>query len=687
MQEGNLVPLVLSIIFIFFVAVATAILLKRMRFPYTIGLVIAGLALGFLSTHSQIPLLVNLQQMKITPDIIMYVLLPALVFDAALNIDSRLLMKNLTPILLLATLGLLLATIVTGFIVSAGTPLAISSALLFGALISATDPVAVIALFKEIGAPRRLTMLVDGESLFNDATAMVAFQILLGIIAAGIWSGSAVTKGVIDFFLVFAGGAIVGAVIAWIMVRVMVLAQNDPLVVTAISTITAYTSFIVANYYLNVSGVMATVGAGMVLNWHSSTKFSRETREYMSLFWKYACFIANSAIFLMIGITENFLVANLLSNPIVLLYILIAVIAVLAARAVVVFGLTPILNRLPKAEPVDMKNQVVMFWGGLRGALPIALAASLSYDFADRNLILQLTCGIVLFTLLVQGSSIRRLMGLIKINKYDDIEKATKLRADITSLNESLQKLDRVKNTWHFPESTFATTVEKYKAELKNLEDSFTSLQNNTRVQKALPNVLWKQALNRELNTYRSLFEHGFISPDVIRELEYQNIIQNEHVDSGETPPLRVKELPLYIRLAQTTAVMLEKLNTGNRILHNRRIRILTHTCEHSIALANACKTVLDRLNHLAGISGAGEDQKDQCRNYYENTMQSALDNLEKMQMESPEHTREVINKIINRIALNARLDTINELLHNGGIPEQIAISIKAEIDTRLTQV
>lgn len=178
------VELVACFVGLLLVALLAGIGLRKIRFPYTIGLVLVGMGLYYLGGWFE-PLQI-LQRVHLTPNFILYILIPTLIFDAALNLDVRELMRNIVPILILAAPGVLVATAVTGLLVAKFTPLSLNAAMLFGALISATDPVAVIALFKELGAPKRLNMLVDGESLFNDATAIVVFDIVGAIVAGSL---------------------------------------------------------------------------------------------------------------------------------------------------------------------------------------------------------------------------------------------------------------------------------------------------------------------------------------------------------------------------------------------------------------------------------------------------------------------------------------------------------------------
>ena len=416
MGDESLLNPIVVVVGLLFIAAISAIVVKRVRFPYTIGLVLVGIAIAFAAREFEA--LSRLREVRLTPDIILFLILPTLLFEAAINIPFDILKKNLVPVLVLATVGLLISMVIVGFVLSGFTPLSLGAALLFGALISATDPVAVIALFKELGVPKRLSTLVDGESLFNDATAIVTFNIMLGIVL----TGGAVTAGLIaggvwDFFIVFFGGIAIGVGLAAAVLWLVSLAAQDGLVQMTLTVVVAYVSFIVADHVLHVSGVMAVVGAGVYAAWYTARIDSEEMRHAIRMHWEFAAFVANSLIFLLIGLTEYQLLEDLGRYKEHIVYILIAFVAVTAARAVVVYGLSPLNNKLSKAEPVDLPYQTVMFWGGLRGAVPLALVLGLPRDFEHRVLLLDLTFGVVLFSLLVQGTSTNKLLGVLKLGK------------------------------------------------------------------------------------------------------------------------------------------------------------------------------------------------------------------------------------------------------------------------------
>lgn len=414
------VEIVACFVGLLLVALFAGIVFRRLRIPYTIGLVVVGM--GLYTLGGLFPPLQILERVHLTPNFILYILIPTLIFDAALNLDIRELMRNLVPILLLAAPGVLIATAVTGLLVARFTPLSLNAAMLFGALISTTDPVAVIALFKEVGAPKRLTMLVDGESLFNDATAIVAFDIVAAIVAGSLlladpreaWRLSALVSVPGDFLVVFLGGALAGAAVGWLLMQIVRWSRHDPLVEVGLTTVVAYAAFIVANYYLKVSGVMAACGAGMVVSHFGRRYLQPETLLGIRRFWGFASFIANSMIFLLLGLTESFLIHSLGRLYHVAAAVGVAIVAVVVSR-ILIIGLTALACNpfLRRENRIILPMQFIMLWGGLRGALPIALAVSISPALAsaeERTLILQLTLGIILFTIFVQGTTIPRFM-------------------------------------------------------------------------------------------------------------------------------------------------------------------------------------------------------------------------------------------------------------------------------------
>lgn len=417
LHSSSLAVPMLIFISLFLLATASAVLLKKLRFPYTIGLVIIGMLLGIAAEY--FAFLKPVLGVELTRDLIMYVLLPVLVYEAAINIRLPALVKELIPVMILAVAGVVLSTLLVAWLLDGLTPLSFAGALLFGALISATDPVAVIALFKEVKAPKRLSLLMDAESLFNDATAIVMFGIVLTFIqAGGVFGGDMLLGSVLDFFHVFFGGILVGSTLGFAMLFMLKISRGIPFVQIAHTTILAFGSFIIADYLFELSGVMSVIAAGIITRTYGRKAMAEYTQLYIVPYWEFMAFVANSFIFLLLGLKEDLLfrdVNNLLSALPVLT---LTIVVVLLARFAVIYLLIPVSNRLPGSHPVDARSKVIMFWGGLRGVVPVALMLSIPDTVAEKSIIIHMTLVVILFSLVVQGTTIEWLMTRLGIKKH-----------------------------------------------------------------------------------------------------------------------------------------------------------------------------------------------------------------------------------------------------------------------------
>src|SRR5712692_5318432 len=401
------------LVWLLIAAATPAMLAKRLRLPYTVALVFGGLLLGAV----RFPLLSPLQSGNrpdwLTPDVILILFLPALVFEGSVKLDLHELLRNSVPLLLLANAGVLLAAFATGYIVHWLIGLPVLVALLFGSIISATDPISVLAIFRDLKVDKRLSLIMEGESLLNDGTAVVLFGIVFGAVVAEKLN---VPWGVAQYFLAVAGGAILGSALGYLASRITGTV-DDPQIEITLSTILAYGSYLLA-FHLHLSGVIATASAGLVLgNFGPKRGMSARTRTAMHSFWEYISFVMNSLVFLLIGLEIH--VRELLQSW---ASVLLAIGVVFLGRALSVYLLVPLSNRF--AEKIPLRWQHVAVWGGLRGALALALALSLTTAFPYRRQILNLTFGVVIFSILVQGLTIKPLVRILKLANGDDAKVA-----------------------------------------------------------------------------------------------------------------------------------------------------------------------------------------------------------------------------------------------------------------------
>jgi CPA1 family monovalent cation:H+ antiporter len=372
-----------SLTLLLLIAAVVAMLTRRLRLPYSVGLVTAGVVLATL------PFAPNIQ---LTKELIFTALLPPLLFEAAYCIPWNLLRRDFSVIVVLATLGVMLSACVTTIGMHYLANWHWISALVFGVLIAATDPVSVIATFKEARAQGRLLVLIEAESLFNDGTAAVAFGVVVTLA-----SGQQLTSIAISAMLLktIVGGVLCGAAVA---LAALLLAgrTDDHLVEITFTTVAAYGSFLLADHF-GLSGVLATITAGLVMsNFKSLNAISARGKEAVLAFWEYAAFIANSLVFLLIGMHEarqNFAA--------IWLPAVIAIALVTLGRAGAIYPCCLLFSR--SSLRVTWKHQHILFWGGLRGAVALALALGLPPAIPLREEIITISFAVVAFSVFVQG--------------------------------------------------------------------------------------------------------------------------------------------------------------------------------------------------------------------------------------------------------------------------------------------
>jgi CPA1 family monovalent cation:H+ antiporter len=487
------------IIELLLVVIVVALAVRRFNIPYTVALVVVGLLLTL-----QKP--VNIE---LTPELILGLFVPPLVFEAAFHINFNDLRRNLAGILVLAVPGVILTMFIVGGLLAVGTGLGLISALVFGALIAATDPVSVVAIFRKLGVPKRLSVLIEGESLFNDGTAIVLFNLILVVALTGKFN---LLTSLGDFLRVSVGGILTGLLLGW-GVSWLIARVDDYLIETTLTTILAFGSYLLAEH-LHFSGVLAVVVAGLINGNLGPKGMSPTTRIILFNFWEYVAFLANSLIFLLLGLQVN--IPVLLGSWSSVLW---AILAVLVARAVVVYGLGWIVNKF--ADPVPKRWLHVMNWGGLRGAIALALVLSLPSNFADRDLFRLMAFGVVLFTLLAQSTTMRPLIRKLGIITHNPLRvEYEKRHARLTSLRAALSHLDNrhregllSTHAWELLQPEFDNRVKTYRDEVRQ------TLQSAPDLEAEELDIARREALRAQRSALLSLVRDGVISQDVFDEL------------------------------------------------------------------------------------------------------------------------------------------------------------------------
>jgi len=669
--------MIIASVLLLFVAALSSVVFKRLKIPYTIGLVFVGIVLY--NICGAVPGLEQFRHLRLNYDLIMFALLPSLIFSAAINIDSKLLFKNLNPTFLLAGPGLVIATLISGGIMYYFTPLDLAGSLLFGALISATDPVAVISLFEIVGAPKRLRILVDGESLFNDATAIVMYTLMHKVVLVGT-AFTIFTLGytVYDFVFIFFGGLLVGAATGYIMAQILLFIKDDPMVEIALSAIVAYTAFIFAERVLQVSGVMACLGAGMVISHYSSSRFTTQTKTYLNNFWQFISFIANSYIFILLGFTEKFyLFSTQISDFSVLKCIIWGIIAIQLSRVVVVFGICPLIGLRDKSKKIELKYQILMFWGGLRGAVPLALVFSLPPNLPHRLLVIQITLGVVIFTLLVQGISISKMLSFFKLDRASLFKRFSKNHALLLTYQHGLKKLKQLAAVWDFPDEVVEKLEDKYNKKIETQGRKLNDIVMNKDEEKhALSRSIWTQALQVERNSLRELFESGFIHEDIFRSLDFSMDQQMEAIiNSNDLPPVNA-----YGGFKKTPFRKLVEKFKYRLFGKKYKAHLLNEEYLCYCALAIGIMAARERLAELKKDDFFKEYREGIkiCDDFYKHNLEKLMQKVEMFRADNIELLSTISLATLQEMVYSNELTLIDELLENTEISQEIHTELSA---------
>ena len=402
-----------------------------LKLPQSVVLAAIGIGIGALPAIAaqlglpgQIDVAANLfAKLPVNSAIFIYVFLPLLVFEAGVATDVKRTIEDAAPILVLAVVATLVTAAAIGFALWPFAQVPLVVCLLLGSIVATTDPAAVIAVFRDLGAPRRLSWLVEGEALLNDAAAIALFILLLGFIQAG--REPSAIAGLSEFALLFAGGGVFGYVAGRLLLWCMRHVSGDRLADGTLTLAFAYLSFIAAERLLHVSGVVAVLGAGLTFSALGPSRITPENWSFLSELWEQIAFWARSLIFLLASILVPRLLADVGLHDIVLLSVLIA--AAFGARAFVLFVLLSPMERLRLTPRIDLNYKLAIIWGGLRGALTLVLALAITEHSSlppnIQRFVAVLATGFVLFTLFVNGTTLRlaiRLLGLDRLSARDE---------------------------------------------------------------------------------------------------------------------------------------------------------------------------------------------------------------------------------------------------------------------------
>jgi len=653
------------------IAMVAAGLCRNLSVPYTVVLVMIGLVLGELG--SVWPALAFLHDFQLRPDLVFFIFLPALIFESGFNLNARQLIKDLVPVLVLAVPALLISTLLVGWGLWAILDIPLLIALLFGALISATDPVAVVALFKELGAPLRLTVLVEGESLLNDATAIVVFGILLSMALANTQMdiGSA-AFAVVDFLRVFIGGALVGVAVGFILSELLFRLRTGTSGILIISIVMAYSSFILAEHVLHVSGVMASASAALTLGIYGVTRVPDEAVKAIGETWELIALASNSLLFLLVGLSVNPVDLALRGN-----FIVLAVLLVLIARAATIYSLVPATTRLFRLPKITVEERHIMWWGGLKGGLAIAIVLSVPDDLEGRSMLLDMTLGVVLFTLLVNAPTIRPLMVKLGLNKMTSEEQAELKQTLTDSRRTAEQTLE------HFQSSGILSRAEQHRVGTQiaaTLQSGVPVIEHDQQVRH-----VYLEALKVEQERLNELYEVGVVSQYTYFEMRtnIQNDREARSRVTGGTEDTAGRP-NLFLRFEMSLLRRLREKNWASGMMARYQSMRLAQHLQHNIAGILTSRQVLDMLEARDDLES---EQKNEIASAYGERLNHRRRKVDELRGEFPTFYERYVTGLCSRVAFNSASRRAHQAFGHGEISAKVITSIERRIHAAMQEL
>ena len=450
----------------------------RLRLPYSVLLAIVGFLLGIIiHVHSWAPVIMSdfldsLQHFEVSSDTFLFVFLPILLFETSLALNVRRLLDDIGLILMMAIGAVVVCTVVVGFSINAVSSYGLIVCLMLGAIVATTDPIAVVGVFREVGAPKRLTTLVEGESLFNDAASIALYSVLL----TTLYTGGDISVGTVfwSFLFSFLGGGVIGFLMGRLACWLIMWLRGWPTAEITLTIAFAYLTFFISEHYFGVSGVVATVIAGLVVGSTGRTRMSPTTFEQLESAWSQFGFWANSLIFVFAAMLIPRMMAEV--SWVQVLLVLLLFVATLASRAVMVFGVLPVLGLTRFGTKVSRSYRIVMCWGGLRGAVSLALALAVTEQHNvphdARQFIAVATTGFVLMTLFINGVSLRPLIRRLHLDQLSPIERTIRNQALVVALEDLQSKTDEIAQREHIGTEVQARIHAVFDASLASVNDA-----------------------------------------------------------------------------------------------------------------------------------------------------------------------------------------------------------------------
>ncbi len=690
MHYGPEIGIVVIVCFALVVGATMRMFAASIRVPHTIAMLTVGLAVGLLieklhaagSSNAVLELLAR--GSMISPGLILFVFLPVLVFESAFALEVHTLRKNVGAVLMLSGPALLMSTGLIGLLMVELTQFSWQwgwlPALAFGALISATDPVAVVALMRELGAPKRLGLLVEGESLLNDGTAIVVFSLLVGLLTgaqgfepAGIFA---------EFLSVTGGGLVVGLLLAAAVTGWLSRTFNVPLVEITLTLVLAYLAMLVAEGFLHVSGVIAVVAAGLWMSARGRLQISPEVMHFLRRFWEMLAYLANTLIFFLVGLVTATQIGDAGTRD--FLVIGVGYAGIVTVRFFLILLFRPLMNRV--ADPIDLGDAAVISWGGMRGAVSLALALVVSqHPDVPQELgrqILLTTAGVVLLTILVNGSTMAWLLRRLGLDRPEPGDRLTELVMHAALLERVRNRIAEASDSRDLRTVNWVAVRGDIDAREVVLLDEIASARRELEAgsDRDRARGYWRRALSIERESYWASFSKGMLGAEATRILDHEIDLQLDRLSRGAERPAaeRVREPQSYwARLVGWVA-------GPGRFMARQEFATLALRYDLCRGEQLAAERVLE---DLAAHSEIDEDVRDEMQRTYLGYLHASKERLEDLRVQLPEVTRAIETQLARRIQLNFEREGYEEFERVGAVAPVRAAEARAEVERHMKEL
>jgi len=647
----------------------------RLALPQSVMLAALGIALGLVAAAGEglgtalAPVALLFRELPLSAEAITLLLLPPLLFDAALRIDARRMLDDAAPIFLLAVVAVCMTTLAVGLALA---PLGLAPlvvCLLLGAIVSTTDPLAVLSIFRDVGAPARLVRIVEGESLLNDAAAIALFTILVSAAAAG--GAVSLIDGVFVFLVTGLGGLAVGAGAGMAATFAIALTRNHPAALTSITVALPYLAYVVCEEGLGISGAIAVVAAGLVTAGRAQSGRAAASWRFVKEIWNQLSFWSNSLVFVLAA----FLVPALLSRFDASIALATAVLAgaVFGARALVLWGFLPILQRAALAQRIDDRAKTLLWWGGLRGALTLVLALAVTEEAAIGNeaqeFVAVLATAFTLFTILVNGLTLRPLTRLLGLHRLSPFDRSLGEGARALATDTARRRMEEAARLYGIPDEVTARAAAGY----ADLAPADGAVPVSARARLALALVVLAQAERTALSRHG---ERGVIASRVAETLNRETQRMREAARAtGRRGYLEAAARVLGHPQAFRAALLLQRW-TGlrgplSRALADRFERLLVRR----IVLVELQPFCADRIAPVLGARVANL-----CARILERRAARLEDALAALALQYPRYADALEQRFLERVALEEERRQYRMLREEGLIGAEVSSALDEDL-------